>query len=504
MPEPHVFILRAIADIERLQAECTVERQQQQSLFKQMQQHMQAELDSVHAALADTETQRDAAIGRASVMRDNVQASQDFVKKIVEAVFPVLQADEKAPGACKFSGIDESLVQRLRAESQRLREIAVQYPELQSSFNVLMSQNATLSSELDLLRETLTKLQCSANQTVADLSEKEAELRIQKRERFECESKLYAAATEHDRMLAEAHASSLKIQQLEGNLIATTSDLRQKEADNSFLRQELGLLREQLEEMRQLKDSHEKACIVEQEKAQRLSAALSQAEAESRNVIARYQQLESKLSDTEAERDTLRRSEKDRNNQLQRSLADVQHLGSTVQEQLALIEKLEAENQKLSKQAQTALAYSERAQQNESMIELLKQALVGLQEDRRTMQGTVEQLKSVETQQLASKLDGQAELLRVIAHESAGNRQVIISEQEKLLKQLESLREQDFRHHHASIDTANHKVLEIDHTSASANSSGDGSGWTEVSMTPQVMEMKQASSSDIAATWHCG
>jgi hypothetical protein len=58
------------------------------------------------------------------------------------------------------------------------------------------------------------------------------------------------------------------------------------------------------------------------------------------------------------------------------------------------------------------------------------------------VQGTVEQLKSVETQQLASKLDGQvhtwryycfsvlsvtvsqAELLRVIAHENKGSREV--------------------------------------------------------------------------------
>ncbi len=58
------------------------------------------------------------------------------------------------------------------------------------------------------------------------------------------------------------------------------------------------------------------------------------------------------------------------------------------------------------------------------------------------VQGTVEQLKSVETQQLASKLDGQvqashyycfsassvtalqAELLRVIARENQGNREV--------------------------------------------------------------------------------
>ena len=79
---------------------------------------------------------------------------------------------------------------------------------------MVMSQNTTLSGELDVLRDSLTRLQSSANQTLADLSEKEAELRIQKRERLECESKLYAAATEQDRMKSEAHAVAGKLQQV--------------------------------------------------------------------------------------------------------------------------------------------------------------------------------------------------------------------------------------------------------------------------------------------------
>jgi hypothetical protein len=133
------------------------------------------------------------------------------------------------------------------------------------------------------------------------------------------------------------------------------------------------------------------------------------------------------------------------------------------------------------------------------------QALAGLQEDRRSMQGTVEQLKSVETQQLASKIDVQAQLLRAIAEESAGNRQALLSEQDKLLQQLEAMRQQDQRthderqqqqQHHAALDSAPKKYFEIDHTNASANSSGDGSGWTEVSVAPQIVEMKQA---DLAA-----
>jgi chromosome segregation ATPase len=88
------------------------------------------------------------------------------------------------------------------------------YSELQSNFDVVMSQNATLSGELDALRESLTRLQSSANQALADLSEKEAELRIQKRERFECESKLYAAAAEHDRMKEEALAAAARLLQV--------------------------------------------------------------------------------------------------------------------------------------------------------------------------------------------------------------------------------------------------------------------------------------------------
>jgi hypothetical protein len=83
------------------------------------------------------------------------------------------------------------------------------------------------------------------------------------------------------------------------------------------LRQELGVLRAQLEEMRLLKDALEKTGIVEKEKGQRLSSALSQIEADNRELIARYQQLELKLTNAEAELDTLRRSEKDRMLQMQ-------------------------------------------------------------------------------------------------------------------------------------------------------------------------------------------
>ena len=74
---------------------------------------------------------------------------------------------------------------------------------------------------------------------------------------------------------------------------------------------------------------------------------------------------------------------------------------------------------------------------------------------------------------------------------------MLLSEQEKLLEKLEALRQADHlqqhNHQHASLEFAPKKVLEIDHTNGSVNSSGDGSGWTEVSVTPQVMEMKQAS-----------
>ncbi len=65
------------------------------------------------------------------------------------------------------------------------------------------------------------------------------------------------------------------------------------------------------------------------------------------------------------------------------------------------------------------------------------------------------------------------------------------------MEKLEALRQADHlqkhNHQHASLEFAPKKVLEIDHTNGSVNSSGDGSGWTEVSVTPQVMEMKQAS-----------
>jgi hypothetical protein len=74
---------------------------------------------------------------------------------------------------------------------------------------------------------------------------------------------------------------------------------------------------------------------------------------------------------------------------------------------------------------------------------------------------------------------------------------VLLSEQEKLLKQIEALREREHQQQHqqqqrSSVDSAPKKFFETDHTNASANSSGDGSGWTEVSVAPQIMEMKQA------------
>ena len=55
----------------------------------------------------------------------------------------------------------------------------------------------------------------------------------------------------------------------------------------------------------------------------RLSSALSQIEADNRDMTARYQQLELRLTHAEAELDTLRRSEKDRSLQLQVLLAPV-------------------------------------------------------------------------------------------------------------------------------------------------------------------------------------
>jgi hypothetical protein len=78
---------------------------------------------------------------------------------------------------------------------------------------------------------------------------------------------------------------------------------------------------------------------------------------------------------------------------------------------------------------------------------------------------------------------------------------VLLSEQEKLLKQIEALREREHQQQQqqqqrTSVDSAPKKFFETDHTNASANSSGDGSGWTEVSVAPQIVEMKQA---DLAA-----
>ncbi len=77
--------------------------------------------------------------------------------------------------------------------------------------------------------------------------------------------------------------------------------------------------------------------------------------------------------------------------------------------------------------------------------------------------------------------------------------QVLLSEHEKLLQQLAALRERDHQQHHQQQqqhvlhDSAPKKFLEVEHTNGSCNSSGEGSGWTEVSLAPQVMEMKQAS-----------
>ena len=63
---------RAIADIERLQAAFAAERDQQQQQQQQQQQRMQASISALEASLADTETKRDAAIGRAALMKEQV------------------------------------------------------------------------------------------------------------------------------------------------------------------------------------------------------------------------------------------------------------------------------------------------------------------------------------------------------------------------------------------------------------------------------------------------
>ena len=63
---------RAIADIERLQSQFAADRAQQQQQQQQMQSRMQADIDALRAAIAETETHRDAAIGRASLMKEQV------------------------------------------------------------------------------------------------------------------------------------------------------------------------------------------------------------------------------------------------------------------------------------------------------------------------------------------------------------------------------------------------------------------------------------------------
>ena len=63
---------RAIADIERLQSEVAAERAQQQQQALELRRAMQADIDALHASLTETETQRDAAIGRASLMKEQV------------------------------------------------------------------------------------------------------------------------------------------------------------------------------------------------------------------------------------------------------------------------------------------------------------------------------------------------------------------------------------------------------------------------------------------------
>jgi hypothetical protein len=92
--------------------------------------------------------------------------------------------------------------------------------------------------------------------------------------------------------------------------------------------------------------------------------------------------------------------------------------------------------------------------------------------------------------------------------------QALLSEQEKLLEQLEAIQQQQQHQHqhqqqqqqqqqHPSLDSAPRKLFEIDHTNGSVNSSGEGSGWTEVSVAPLVMEMKQASAAPCATVACC-
>jgi hypothetical protein len=122
---------RAIADIERLQSQFAADRAQQQQQQQQIQSRMQADIDALRAAVALTETHRDAAIGRASLMKEQViglrgcwvigwtdarQAltSHDYVRRVVEAVAPVLQQGEKSSAISSrvVPAIDDELVGR--------------------------------------------------------------------------------------------------------------------------------------------------------------------------------------------------------------------------------------------------------------------------------------------------------------------------------------------------------------------------------------------------------
>ena len=49
-----------------------MERAQQQQQALELRRAMQADIDALHASLTETETQRDAAIGRASLMKEQV------------------------------------------------------------------------------------------------------------------------------------------------------------------------------------------------------------------------------------------------------------------------------------------------------------------------------------------------------------------------------------------------------------------------------------------------
>ena len=131
---------RAIADIERLQAEVAADRQQLVQQQQQQLQRLQADIESLkvpppppplsqsphsppppppplpQSAVSDTETKRDAAIGRASQSKEQALAAHDYVRRVVEAVVPSMLAvagvGVKEGGVQMVPAIDESLVQR--------------------------------------------------------------------------------------------------------------------------------------------------------------------------------------------------------------------------------------------------------------------------------------------------------------------------------------------------------------------------------------------------------